>query len=189
MTQKWKCTVCGYVHEGPAPPDLCPLCGAEASQFIPEEEERFNLLRDFYDTLVVHAVAAHFPNGLTPAALLLLALSIALEDGGLERAAFWLLAVVLAVAPVSAFTGVLDWRRHFSGAQAGIFYKKMALAAALVLLAASALTLRLRHPDLMAAGSGYRNLYLVLVGAMLPVVVLLGHYGGKLVFHWRTRKP
>jgi rubrerythrin len=31
--KKWICTVCGYVHEGDAPPDKCPQCGAAADKF------------------------------------------------------------------------------------------------------------------------------------------------------------
>jgi len=34
MDRKWKCTVCGYIHEGEAPPDICPVCGAHKFQFI-----------------------------------------------------------------------------------------------------------------------------------------------------------
>ena len=33
MTKKWRCTVCGYIHEGPEPPDECPLCGAPKEDF------------------------------------------------------------------------------------------------------------------------------------------------------------
>lgn len=32
---KWKCRVCGYVHEGPEPPDECPVCGAAKDMFDP----------------------------------------------------------------------------------------------------------------------------------------------------------
>jgi rubrerythrin len=32
--KKWKCTVCGYVHEGSQPPNECPQCGAFKYQFI-----------------------------------------------------------------------------------------------------------------------------------------------------------
>jgi rubredoxin/uncharacterized membrane protein len=32
--KKWECTVCGYIHEGPEPPEECPVCGADKSQFI-----------------------------------------------------------------------------------------------------------------------------------------------------------
>ncbi len=39
MTKKWRCTVCGYIHEGPEPPDECPLCGAPKEDFEEVIEE------------------------------------------------------------------------------------------------------------------------------------------------------
>ena len=30
---KYKCKVCGYVHEGNKAPDTCPVCSAPASEF------------------------------------------------------------------------------------------------------------------------------------------------------------
>ncbi len=33
--EKWKCTVCGYVHEGPMTPDFkCPVCKQPAEKFV-----------------------------------------------------------------------------------------------------------------------------------------------------------
>ena len=32
-TKKFKCKVCGYIHEGDAAPAKCPVCGAPASEF------------------------------------------------------------------------------------------------------------------------------------------------------------
>jgi rubrerythrin len=32
--KRWKCTVCGYIHEGDEPPDECPVCKAYKYQFI-----------------------------------------------------------------------------------------------------------------------------------------------------------
>lgn len=29
----WRCLVCGYVHQGDAPPEWCPICGAAAAEF------------------------------------------------------------------------------------------------------------------------------------------------------------
>lgn len=34
---KWKCRVCNYIHEGPEPPDECPVCGAPKELFDPVE--------------------------------------------------------------------------------------------------------------------------------------------------------
>ena len=33
MKKKFICTVCGYIHEGDAAPEKCPLCGVPASKF------------------------------------------------------------------------------------------------------------------------------------------------------------
>ena len=33
IMKKWKCTVCGYVHEGENPPEECPLCGVGPEDF------------------------------------------------------------------------------------------------------------------------------------------------------------
>lgn len=32
--KKFVCSVCGYVHEGDAPPEFCPICKAPAEKFI-----------------------------------------------------------------------------------------------------------------------------------------------------------
>lgn len=38
--EKWRCSVCGYVHEGPLPADfICPRCKQPASAFVKVEEK------------------------------------------------------------------------------------------------------------------------------------------------------
>lgn len=37
--EKWKCSVCGYIHEGPMPPDFkCPICQHGADKFVKMDE-------------------------------------------------------------------------------------------------------------------------------------------------------
>jgi rubredoxin/uncharacterized membrane protein len=36
--RQWRCTVCGYIHTGSAPPEKCPVCGAPRERFEPVEE-------------------------------------------------------------------------------------------------------------------------------------------------------
>ena len=36
---KWVCSVCGYVYEGPEPPEKCPVCKVPATKFIKQDEE------------------------------------------------------------------------------------------------------------------------------------------------------
>ena len=35
---KWVCNVCGYVYEGDAAPEVCPVCKAPASKFTKQDE-------------------------------------------------------------------------------------------------------------------------------------------------------
>ena len=35
---KWVCKVCGYIHEGDAAPEVCPVCKAPAEKFEKVEE-------------------------------------------------------------------------------------------------------------------------------------------------------
>ena len=37
--RKWLCKVCGYIHEGETPPDVCPICGVGPEEFEEVIEE------------------------------------------------------------------------------------------------------------------------------------------------------
>ena len=37
---KWVCSVCGYVYEGEAAPEVCPICKAPASKFVEQSDEK-----------------------------------------------------------------------------------------------------------------------------------------------------
>ena len=41
--EKWKCTVCGYIHEGPEAPDQCPMCKVGKEKFVEVMEQEGNL--------------------------------------------------------------------------------------------------------------------------------------------------
>ncbi len=39
MAKKWRCTVCGYIHEGDEAPERCPLCKVPADKFVEYAEQ------------------------------------------------------------------------------------------------------------------------------------------------------
>ena len=65
-TKKFRCNVCGYIHEGNAAPDTCPVCGAPASEFTEVKTEKKSWWHDknsnayilVYATVMVVIVAA-----------------------------------------------------------------------------------------------------------------------------------
>jgi len=186
--QQWKCIVCGYIHEGPEPPEVCLVCGAGRDQFIPLEAQPANLIHDLWHTFRLHAVMAHFPNGLVPALWVFLLLFWVTARPALAEAIFWLLLLIVLTVPVSLASGIYDWKTRYGGEKAPIFLKKIILAAVLFVAGCGALFLHLVHPELPAGGGVAAFLYLFCLAVMMACAVLLGHYGGKLVFHWKTRR-
>jgi hypothetical protein len=141
---------------------------------------RPSLWQDMKKTFLFHAIAAHFSNGLIPVAVLYLMLAIPTGNSYFEHTVEHLMVITLMAIPASFFTGVHDWKTKYKGAKAPIFMKKLKLSGLLFALCVSAVAIRISLPDVMQGNGPLHWVYIVLVFAMLPVVILLGHYGGKL---------
>jgi rubrerythrin len=65
--KKFICAICGYIHEGTAPPDLCPQCKAPAAKFAEQkagalawaDEHRIGVAKDV-DAEVIADLRANF---------------------------------------------------------------------------------------------------------------------------------
>ena len=53
--KKWKCGVCGYIHDGDEVCDACPKCGAPAEKFTELDEAAGNLIERSRHTNALHA--------------------------------------------------------------------------------------------------------------------------------------
>jgi len=42
MKKAWKCSVCGYIHEGEDAPEKCPKCDASKDKFVQLSDEDAN---------------------------------------------------------------------------------------------------------------------------------------------------
>ncbi|WP_224746912.1 rubredoxin-like domain-containing protein [Pelovirga terrestris] len=186
----WRCTICGYLHEGDSPPAFCPLCHATADKF--ELIESVGQSRSFAgrlkealgqmrETFAPHAVSAHFPAALIPTAVLFLVLAMVSGSRSLEFAALALQVVIVVSIPVTMLTGFFIWQKNYHKSRSVIFKKKIALAWLLLLIASAIMMWRLLAPDLLSNGGAGSAFYLLLNFFMLACVTLLGHYGGMLV--------
>lgn len=64
--KKFVCTVCGYIHEGDAPPEICPICkvGSDKFEEIKEDivwadEHRIGISKDL-DSKILEGLRANF---------------------------------------------------------------------------------------------------------------------------------
>jgi len=125
-----------------------------------------------------------FSGALFPVAFAAFCLYFATGMREFEAGAFVCALFGLAATPATAATGFLDWWTHYKAYMTSVFRIKITGAVVLMALAAPAVLLRVFHPDLAVlplGGLGW--VYFGLLAACTATCVVLGYYGGKLVFH------
>jgi len=185
MVKRWECQVCGYIHEGDEAPEVCPVCGADRSQFVLLREDLPTSARHTSRlprgmpsaALHLHPILVHFPNGLMPTVWLFLGLFFLTGRASFEEGAFWLVVVVFATTPLSLASGIYNWRTCYAGMHAPIFTQKIVLTIALLLFGGVAMLLRSSLPGVWS-----QTIYYLCLAGMLVCVTLLGYLGGKLIF-------
>jgi len=205
--KKWKCTVCGYIHNGAEPPETCPVCGADKSKFIeiteeapspeakaeapemekaaPEVHSRglYGLMTDLMVKQHAHPISVHIPNGLLPVSIIFIFISLILSWPTLGQAAFYNLVMVVLAMPFVIFSGYVDWQRRYGGNLTTYFMIKMICAAVVTLTAAIVVVWAWIDPGILVAASGYRFVFLLICVVMVAAAGIAGFIGGKLVFN------
>lgn len=211
VVKRWRCTVCGYVHTGDEPPEKCPVCDAPKKMFVeidaegkalsepvteeaapamaPLAEKELKKSASFFDKISAmslkfhfHPITVHFPNGILPAVVAFLAISVYFNIVSLETAAYYNLIFVLLMLPIVLLTGFIEWQKRYKGIRTAIFITKIICSLIVLALVNVLVFWRLIDPAVAAEGSPSRLMYLGIAGIMLAVVGLAGHLGGKLVF-------
>ncbi|RPH41083.1 MAG: DUF2231 domain-containing protein [Desulfobulbaceae bacterium] len=203
--RRWKCKVCGYIHEADEAPEKCPVCNADKIHFVevddkgdeialiseivvevPVQEVKPKTFRDRLAALVLklhlHPIAVHFPNGVLPVAVIFVALAILLGLATFKEAAFYNMVFVLLTMPLVMVTGYVEWQKRYKGAKTALFMTKIFCSLAVLICLLILVVWRLVDPTVADAGSVNRMIYLGISLAMLAAAGIAGHLGGKLVF-------
>ena len=132
----------------------------------------------------IHPMFVPFTGALLPAAFVAFCLYCATGVREFEAGAFVCALFGMVATPATAATGFLDWWTHYKAYMTSVFRIKIAGAFVLMALAAPAVLLRAFHPELAVlplGGLGW--VYFGLLAACTATCVVVGYYGGKLVFH------
>jgi rubredoxin/uncharacterized membrane protein len=183
---RWRCVVCNYVHDGPNPPDVCPVCGAGKDSFVPETKSPEHHHRGpsgLIEKLHLHPVAAHFPNGSLPLALAAWVGYLVVGELCLERASFYLMLVAVLAVPVTFLAGLSDAKHRFGTTSTGVFPEKKLWSWVLLSIGIATAGWRISLgwtyvPTTMVEIGTYTGLLFVASAA----AARLGMLGGKLVF-------
>lgn len=202
--KKWECTVCGYIHEGDAPPNECPVCSADKSMFVEitvdsntteqvsktvTSQRKPTLLAAILATASelilkhhLHPITVHTPNGIVPMAVLFSFTAMFLHLPLFGTAALYSLVFVLLVIPVVFFTGYSVWQKRYQGALTSIFKIKIGASIVIALILPLLIIWQFIQPEIVVKPLTGRWIYLGLSLLLLAAVGLAGHMGGKLVF-------
>ena len=188
--KKWKCTVCGYIHEGDEAPDKCPVCGAGKDKFTEvtadtggeNAEKEQSLLTRLILQNHLHPISVHSPNGIIPMAVLFLLPVVLFNFQSFASAAYYSLFFTLLAMPPVLISGYVTWQNKYKGKRTALFTTKIAAS----LVATSTLVIlvawRTVQPDILSSSSSGRWSFLLLSLLLLVSVGIAGHLGGKLVF-------
>jgi rubrerythrin len=94
--KKYVCTVCGYVHEGDAPPEICPICKAPASKFVEQKSDEMAWAAEHVvgvakgvDTQIIEGLRENFTGECSEVGMYLSMARVAYREGYPEIGAFW----------------------------------------------------------------------------------------------------
>ncbi|ONI38100.1 Reverse rubrerythrin-1 [Candidatus Epulonipiscium fishelsonii] len=94
--EKFVCTVCGYIHEGSAPPPKCPICGVGADKFKKVEniglqwaDEHVVGIAKGADPKLIEGLRANFEGECTEVGMYLAMARAAYREGYAEIGHYW----------------------------------------------------------------------------------------------------
>ena len=92
---KWVCSVCGYVHEGDAAPEKCPVCGVPAEKFIKQDSEMTGAAEHVVggargvDPEIIEDLRANFNGECSEVGMYLAMSRVAYREGYPEIGEYW----------------------------------------------------------------------------------------------------
>jgi uncharacterized membrane protein len=196
--KRWRCTICGYIHDGPAPPPKCPVCGVGADMFeelVNEEtavepavsaalpkDSPYDKLCDLLTGLHAHPISVHVPNGILPAVVLFILIALLYGSQSFSQAAFFNTAFVLMAMPFVVYSGVVTWKRKYKGVVSSTFKIKIICSAIVGITSLTSVLWMEADPQILVRSGFGRYLFLLINIVLLAATGLAGHLGGKLVF-------
>ena len=202
--KQWKCQVCGYIHKGDNPPDKCPVCGADKSQFIEisigdksdeptstksTAENKLmtlsslsSLTQDIVLEHHLHPISVHFPNGVIPISFLFILLSTLCTCPNLITAAFYNTVIIMFSMPIVLITGYIEWKKRYGGYLTNLFITKISCGILVWILSIILSIWSYIQPSMRHTDQGVSGIYILFYLIMLIAAGIAGHIGGKLVF-------
>ncbi len=129
-----------------------------------------------------HALSVHFPTALYPVAIIFLFLALIFDRDSFRSTYFYLMIIAAFSTPISHFTGIVEWKNKYRGARTHIFINKIRFSLILSVVGGLCTTWYWIYPEILDYTGIYNIIFIVLNISIIPLVIYLGHLGGKLIY-------
>lgn len=129
-----------------------------------------------------HPISVHFPIALMLSQALFAIIYLFTGKESFETTSYYVMSLGLFATPVTIITGFLSWWYNYAGTFTRIFTGKIIFSGVLFVLTTICFVWRTINPQVLIELQGLGWLYLILIMALAPTVVILGYLGGKITF-------
>ncbi len=130
----------------------------------------------------LHPMSVHYPIAFLMGSFLCCLIFLFFKHPALETTAFHLALLGTVTAPIALISGIQSWWLFYRLKKTKVILYKLFLAPLLVITAGTASIMHITNPGILVNGGIRAFIYLVLLGACVPIVATLGYFGGKMTF-------
>jgi predicted heme/steroid binding protein/uncharacterized membrane protein len=150
-------------------------------EFSKEELSQFKLVR-WLQKLHLHPISVHFSIAYSLAVPLLSIMYVLTGEISFETAAYYMLLLGFLSAPVAVLSGFFSWKVTYKGRINRIFTRKLTFATVLLVIITLCFFWRTLNSNIIMASTDLSFIYLSMIVSLIPMVTILGYYGGKIVY-------
>jgi uncharacterized membrane protein len=132
--------------------------------------------------LNLHPVIVHFPIAYSLLVPLLALMYLFTGEISFEAASYYLLILGFLSAAFAGVFGLFSWKFNYHSWLSKIFFRKIVLTAILMVVSAVCFVWRIIDPNILIARTDLVYIYVALVVSFIPIVAIIGYYGGKIVY-------
>jgi uncharacterized membrane protein len=129
-----------------------------------------------------HPMIVHFSEVLPILAAFFVFIFHLTHGGEFETASYYMISLGFLSSFGCMATGFFSWSVTYERTITTIFSRKIILSAILSAVVTLIFIWRTIDPDILTESTPLTPVYALMIYAAVPVVVVLGHYGGKIVY-------
>jgi len=132
--------------------------------------------------LAPHPMLVHFPIAYAMLIPLFSVLYVLTGEVSLEIASYYVRVLGFLVAPICALSGFVSLKVAYGGKRTRPFMRKIIFSIILVVVVTISFIWRTLDSRILLAETSLSYVYLALLLSLIPIIFILGHTGGKIVF-------